>query len=117
MTQVKAADHNEQPTIFACNMTAIDPTQRQEHIENTTQLLEMVKTTQERPDGYALEFDLDTTTLLRATQFISLERLCCPFFGFRLELKPEATTFWLGLSGPQGVKPFIEAELGFKVQS
>jgi hypothetical protein len=29
--------------------------------------------------------------LLKAAEFISLERLCCPFLGFALEVEPDAT--------------------------
>ncbi len=47
MTEVKAANPTGEEIIFACNRQAIDPTQRQEDIANSTQLPGMVKTTQE----------------------------------------------------------------------
>lgn len=50
--------------------------------------------------------------LLRAAEFISLERLCCPFFGFALDVAPEGGALWLSLTGRDGVKPFIAAEIG-----
>jgi len=40
------------------------------------------------------------------------QRLCCPFFGFRLEVANEGGAARLGLTGRPGVKEFVEAELG-----
>jgi len=40
------------------------------------------------------------------------ERLCCPFFGFGLRIKPEGGAVWLSLTGRDGIKPFIRAEIG-----
>ena len=104
-------DFTQNERVFACNMGAIEPAQRAEHLANTRQLLGKLQSIEERPDGYALQIPLDATTLLDAVRFINLERLCCPFFGFTVEVEPGASSFWLGLAGPAGVKPFIEAEL------
>ncbi len=112
MTQPLDVNLNE--PVFACELTAIEPNQRKEHLENVTRLFQTVKVIREQPDGYALEFELDNDILQRVTRFISLERLCCPFFAFTLEIEPRATSFWLSLTGPEGVKPFIQAELGLK---
>ncbi|HEX2912408.1 MAG TPA: hypothetical protein VH186_16490 [Chloroflexia bacterium] len=114
---VEVAEPTRDEPVFACDMTAIEPAERKEHAENISQLFGLAKTIEERPDGYAVEFDLDSEILMWAVRFISLERLCCPFFGFRIELKPKASTFWLNLYGPHGIKPFIEAELGLKHQA
>ena len=54
----------------------------------------------------------DSEVLLTAAEFISLERLCCPFFGFELQVKREGGSVWLSLTGRDGVKPFIMAEIG-----
>lgn len=35
-----------------------------------------------------------------------------PFFGFSLDLEPEGGELWLSLTGRDGVKPFIQAEIG-----
>lgn len=109
MTEKQDASENE--TVFACNMAAIEPSQRKEHIENTKLLLDTVQTIEDRPDGYALILPLNTAALVQTAQFIALERLCCPFFGFNVELAPAASNFGLVLTGPTGVKPFILAEL------
>lgn len=48
---------------------------------------------------------------MKAASFITKGRLCCPFFGFSLQLDPEGGAPWLSLTGREGVKPFIQAEI------
>ena len=49
---------------------------------------------------------------MKVAEFIANERLCCPFFGFTVEIEPEGGALWLHLTGRDGVKPFIQAEVG-----
>lgn len=66
----------------------------------------------ERPDGYALRFAAGPATILALAEFITLERSCCPFFRFALEIEPGDGPLWLQLGGGAGVKEFLRAELG-----
>ncbi len=50
--------------------------------------------------------------LLTIAAFIADERLCCPFFHFRLDIEPEQGPIWLQLTGTEDVKPFLQS-LGF----
>lgn len=97
---------------FACNMEAIKSDQRQQHIATARQLFRAVKSIRELPDGYAFHLPDESDTLRLLTEFVSLERLCCPFFGFTIEIEPEGGSVWLNLTGREGVKPFIRAEIG-----
>jgi hypothetical protein len=97
---------------FACNMEAIKPDQRQQHIAMARQLFHAVRSIRELPNGYAFHLPDKPDTLRLLTEFISLERLCCPFFGFTIEIEPEGGSVWLQLTGREGVKPFIRAEIG-----
>ena len=63
-------------------------------------------------EGYAFELPNDPNGLRTAAEFIVNERLCCPFFGFALEIEREGGSAWLSLVGRDGVKPFIMAEIG-----
>lgn len=101
---------NQSP--FACVMDAIEPQKREPHIANTRALFDKVLETTELNNGYAFRFSNDGTVLMQLTEFVVLERLCCPFFGFAVEVKPEGGTVWFRLTGRDGVKPFIKAELG-----
>jgi len=96
---------------FACNMLAIKSDQRQQHIATAGQLFRAVKSIRELPNGYAFHLPDESDILNLVTEFISLERLCCPFFGFTIEIEPEGGAVWLQLTGREGVKPFIRAEI------
>jgi hypothetical protein len=97
---------------FACNMQAIPPPVRPKHLETARELFGAVRHIRELPNGYAFQLPNESDLLLKVAEFISLERLCCPFFGFTLEIEPEGGSLWLQLTGREGVKPFIRAELG-----
>lgn len=96
---------------FACDMTAIAAEQRDGHLIMITELFSLVQKIRELPDGYAFDLPNEPAVLLKVADFISLERLCCPFLGFCLEIKPEGGPVSLSLTGREGVKPFIMAEI------
>ncbi len=97
---------------FACDMNAIPLEKRGAHIATIEKLFRLVQSKRELPDGYAFELPNESEVLLTAAEFISQERLCCPFFGFALEIEREGGPLWLSLTGRDGVKPFIMAEIG-----
>ena len=97
---------------FACDMTALEPPTRQQHIATTQALFEAVEFVDELPNGYAFRLPNESEVLMRVARFVANERRCCPFFGFGLELEPENGPLWLRLTGREGVKPFIIAEIG-----
>ena len=72
-------------------------------------LLASLTEREELADGYA--FRLPPSWLERAARWIAYERKCCPFFAFQMEVAGDGDV-WLRLTGPEGVKPFIVAELG-----
>jgi hypothetical protein len=102
----------EKVSPFACDMTAIEASKRGQHIATIDTLFRNAGEIRERPNGYAFRLPNESDVLLKAAEFIALERLCCPFFGFSLEVEPEGGALWLSLIGREGVKPFIKAEIG-----
>jgi hypothetical protein len=102
---------NEKESPFACDMTAIAADQRGAHFATIEELFRAVEEVRELPNGYAFRLANDPHVILTAAQFIALERLCCPFFGFALEIENEGEAVWLRLTGREGVKPFIMAEI------
>jgi len=89
-------------------LNAIPAQQRQGHIALTELLFAQVEERQALADGYA--FRLPAALLQTAAQFVSLERLCCPFFSFNLEVNDDR--LWLKLTGPEGAKELLETEFG-----
>src|SRR5262245_16331881 len=98
--------------VLACNLAALGPDERALHSATTMAVLALIGEIQELPDGYAFRLPTSTESLCLAAAFIANERRCCPFFRFVLEAEPEHGPLWLHLTGPAGVKPLIQAELG-----
>jgi hypothetical protein len=104
------SDSLPQPTAFYCDLSAMNAAQRQQHTANTQQLFQSIHEIRELSDGYA--FRADQGYFTRAAEFIALERLCCPFFDFTLAISAGDASFWLHITGPHGVKAFMQAEFG-----
>lgn len=92
---------------IACDLTAIYPEKRDHHQQLWRQIQSSVQAMRELPDGYALHLPNDAATILATAEFITLERLCCPFFNFKLEITPASGPVWLHLTGDEGVKDFL----------
>jgi hypothetical protein len=95
---------------LACNMAAFTPAQRSEHDALAKRVWAQVRSRRELRDGWA--FELPAGAFDDAARWVSLERRCCPFFAFRLELAAEGGALWLHVTGGQGVKEFVRIELG-----
>lgn len=67
----------------------------------------------EMPNGFAYQFEGTDEDLDELMYFIKTERECCNFFVFKLSIAKKDEYVWLEISGPEGVKAFIEEELGF----
>ncbi|MEZ4666459.1 MAG: hypothetical protein R3E39_00830 [Anaerolineae bacterium] len=102
-----------QETVFACDMYALTPEQREHHGSASKELFADVSKVRETPDGYAFRLPAKSSTLVRVADFITYERLCCPFFAFNVEVEPRGGAIWIGLSGTEGAKAFIVAALGW----
>ncbi len=107
----------EDESPFVCDMTAIAADQRAAHLATINKLFQAVESVRELPNGYSFRLPNESDLLLTTAEFIALERLCCPFFGFGLEIEPEGGAVWLTLTGREGVKPFILAEIGRRLST
>ena len=64
----------------------------------------------ELADGFELSFDATRLDLAALGEWIALERRCCPFLSFRLDIEPAGKTT-LALTGGPGVKEFLRSEM------
>jgi hypothetical protein len=102
------------PTLaLACNPLALTVVQRQEFDSVTQSLLAEVQETRELENGFLLRFANEPDRLNQIAGFIERESLCCPFLNFALEVQPQRGPIWLRLTGPDGTKEFLKAEVGF----
>jgi len=95
---------------LACNLGAMTAQQRERHHALGEALRGMTQEVLELSDGLA--FRLPPEAWTTAAEFVSLEKLCCPFVRFQLELLENGGPLRLTLSGREGVREFLLAELG-----
>jgi len=105
---------NENETPFACSLTALTATERAHHSDLSKELHSAVKDIRGLDNGYAFQLSGDAKTISMVAEWISLERLCCPFFTFQLEVASEGKPMWLRMTGREGVKEFMRTEFGIK---
>lgn len=97
-------------TVFACNLKAISAAERPRYNELVKRVREAMRDRTEIANGYAFKLDSKTITLPEAAEWISMERLCCPFLTLQLSAAGNQTHWVLTLTGPEGVKPLLDAE-------
>ena len=100
------------PSPIACNLAALDAKQRARRQELWQKLKPLIREAREIAGGYAFRLDTAPTTLLEVAEFISLERACCPFFNFQLEIVEENGPTWWRVTGREGVREFLSQILG-----
>lgn len=95
---------------LVCNMGVFTPAQRESHIQSTKELIQAVQSVQEVENGYEFKFPNENKLISRIAEFISNERLCCPFLKFTLNALPNNEPISLSLTGPMGTQEFLRAE-------
>ena len=97
-------------TPLACVPEAIPLNERPGHFALLTRLFgEAALDRRAVPNGYAFRFDAEAFE--DVARFVALERLCCPFLEFVIELSPNAGSFWLSMTGPETTREFLDLEL------
>jgi hypothetical protein len=105
-----AAMHTAPP--IACNLDAFDEMQQRRRVELASRLQKAVLEIVPIADGYTFRLAMIDKTLVEIAEFVSLERRCCPFLTFQIEVEGENSEIHLRLSGRPGVKEFLAAEFG-----
>ena len=98
------------PEPLVCMMDAIAPAERLAHVALIRRLFrETVEETRILPDGFAFRFP--AAAFDHVAQFLSRERRCCPFLTFEIRVGARGGPVWLHLTGPDGTRNFLAAEL------
>ncbi len=97
---------------FACDRAALTAPARKRHFDELSPTLRARKKgVRELRDGFEFEFPSDTATFQLVSEWVAGERLCCPFFDIDVHVEREHGSLWLRLTGREGVKQFIKADL------
>jgi hypothetical protein len=95
---------------LACLPGAIPAAERQAHFALAREILhERAEERTPLSNGYAIHFPPDA--LVAVARFVANERKCCPFMSFELTLAPTPGSLWLRMTGPQGTRGVLDAEL------
>ena len=97
---------------FVCDLNAMSTEERARYRALAVRLGPAVLSFEELANGYAARFAPSTDAIALVAEFIALERLCCPFFELTLRAAADDGPLWLEITGAEGVKPFVRAELG-----
>ena len=95
---------------IACNLGVFTEAERARHREVSDQWHNAIQEAVNIPTGYAFRFEADPQMIQLLAEFISRERLCCPFFHFEIVLEPDGP-LWLHLMGDERVKAFLDHEI------
>ena len=94
---------------LACVPNAVAPDQLEYWLkEIVPKLYKSVQEIKELPNGWALRLPTTPEMLMLVAEDLNIERLCCPFVKYTLELEPNHGPFWLRMTGGEGVKEFLK---------
>ena len=82
------------------------------HLAEGRRLLGAALERRELTDGWAVRLPNDDETVLSLARWSVDERRCCPFFTFVIEREPAPGALWMRITGPEGAKEILDAELG-----
>ena len=102
------APSTESEPVFACNMDAFTSEQRVRHMALVREHLAAADLTEELPDGFRLRYDKGSHRYAGLAEWITLERLCCPWIQFGLALDGERVE--LSLRAPEAARPVLAEE-------
>ena len=97
---------------LACDFGAMNPEQRERYRALRRILSEDFMEARELDAGYAFRHSSEAEVLVALAEYVSLERLCCPFFDFAIEVGHGGGDVWLKMTGPEGAKAILEAAMG-----
>jgi hypothetical protein len=98
---------SEREIPLACDLDAIGAADRARYNELRRMLAASAVGKRELPDGIAVQIATERMTLAQVAEWISLERKCCPFLEFRIDVAPASGPVWISLTGRAGVKVFL----------
>jgi len=98
------------PVPLACALAGFDAATARRYQELRAAMRTAAVARQELPDGYGIRFMPDPLVFTQLAEWITLERVCCPFLAFALEWSaPDGV--WLKLTGAPDVKRFVGERL------
>ncbi len=92
--------------VIACNPKAIGESERPRYRQLAGKIATAAGKREELSDGYRYRLAEERVSLVEVAEWMRMERRCCPFPRFTLEVRDGVT---LTLRGPEGVKAILAA--------
>jgi hypothetical protein len=102
---ISATAANDLPIV--CDPNALTTEQSERWMVVGKQMYQAIQEVRELPNGYAFRLPSDADMLMIVAEDLSLDRLCCPFILYTLEITPAGGPLWLSFTGGEGVKEFL----------
>ena len=90
--------------VIACNLHAIGAADRPRYHELVKKLKAAIGDRRELPNGYVFTVESGAIRSEEISEWISMERLCCPFLEFQV------AGCFLQITGPAGAKAILDSE-------
>jgi hypothetical protein len=104
------AEYNETPRVIFCNLKAIEAAERPRYNDLVKRIRAAIRERNSREDGYAYQLDGTGISLPEVAEWMSMERLCCPFLTIQVSAVGNQEDWALTLTGPIGVKSLLDLE-------
>lgn len=92
----------------ACVPGGVAADKRERWIKVATEVYDTVQEVKELPNGYSLRLPNDQAMLILLAEYVSLDRLCCEFVNWNIEVERARGPVWLHLTGGRGVKEYFK---------
>ena len=105
------SDWSKAESPIACDMSVLTSRQREAHLATARELFSKVQVIKELVEGYEFRLGNEPEVIVKVAEFVKLEKLCCPFLNFAIEVEAEGGPVTLRLTGREGVKAFVREEI------
>ena len=96
---------------IVCVPSALTATERQRSAVLRAEIGRAVKQVKEVEGGYLFVPRDDANVFAAISEWVPMERKCCPFLSFEVQWKAGEVQPTLRLTGPKGTKEFLKAEM------
>ncbi len=94
---------------LSCDLTVLSRDQRSRHSDLINYVLSSHLSVRELADGYEFTFKSEPEVFLKLSEWIVLERMCCPFLSFSIAYGRGHGPIALGVTGPTGAKELLKS--------
>jgi hypothetical protein len=105
-----AAPSTSAPAIV-CETDGMTREQLMQHVADAQKLFASAQEVRPMESGWALRMAEEPGTLRALAEFLIVNRLCCPHLLQAVIVEPRGGAVWLQLSGPDGTKEALAAEM------